>query len=78
MGLPSKISPVSQVSLKDGKTISFDEKTNNNSFQNFYANPYLVNKLPYAPKKFDLHLVSAYYKRFHHTENQKFTFPQTS
>ena len=35
LGLPSKITPVSQVSLKDGETISFDEKTNNNSFKNF-------------------------------------------
>ena len=26
-GLPSKITPVSQVSLKDGETISIDEKT---------------------------------------------------
>ena len=51
LGLPSKITPVSQVSLKDGETISFDEKTNNNSFKNFYANLALnlVNKLPHAP-----------------------------
>ena len=51
LGLPSKITPVSQVSLKDGETISFDEKTNNNSFKNFYDNLALnlVNKLPHAP-----------------------------
>ena len=38
LGLPSKITPVSQISLKDGEKIFFDEKTNNNSFENFYAN----------------------------------------
>ena len=71
LGLPSKITPVSQVSLKDGETISFDEKTNNNSFKNFYANLALnlVNKLPHAPNKFDLDSVLAYYKRFLNTEN---------
>ena len=80
LGLPSKITPVSQVSLKDGETISFDEKTNNNSFKNFYAYLALnlVNKLPHAPNKFDLHSVLAYYKRFLNTENQKFTFSPTS
>ena len=80
LGLPSKITPVSQVSLKDGEKISFDEKTNNNSFKNFYANLALnlVNKLPHAPNKFDLDSVLAYYKRFLNTENQKFTFSPTS
>ena len=79
LGLPSKITPVSQVSLKDGETISFDEKTNNNSFKNFYANLALnlVNKLPHAPNKFDLDSVLAYYKRFLNTENQNFTFSPT-
>ena len=80
LGLPSKITPVSQVSLKDGETISFDEKTNNNSFKNFYANESLnlVKKLPHVPNKFDLHSVLAYYKRFLNTENQSFTFSPTS
>ena len=36
--LPSKITLASQVSLKDGEKISFDEKPNNNSFKNFYGN----------------------------------------
>ena len=35
LGLPSKITPASQDSLKDGGETSFDEKTNNNSFKNF-------------------------------------------
>ena len=58
----------------------FDEKANNNSFKNFYANLALnlVNKLPHAPNKFDLDSVLAYYKRFLNTENQKFTFSPTS
>ena len=78
LGLPSKITPVSQVSLTDEETILFDEKTN--SFKNFYTNLALnlVNKLPHAPNKFDLHSVLAYYKRFLNTENQKFTFSPTS
>ena len=79
LGLPSNIMPVSQVSLKDGEKISFDEKTNNKSFKNFQANLALnlVNKLPHAPNKFDLDSVLAYYKRFLNTENHKFTFLPT-
>ena len=79
LGLPSKITPVSQVSLTDGETILFDEKTNNNSFKNFYANLALnlVNKLPHVRNKFDLHSLLAYYKRFLNTENQKFPFSPT-
>ena len=58
----------------------FDEKTNNNSFRNFYANLALnlVNKLPHVPNKFNLDSVLAYYKRFLNTEDQKFTFSPTS
>ena len=68
------------MSLKDGKKILFDEKTNNNSFRNFYANLALnlVNKLPHAPNKFNLDSVLAYYIRFLNTEDQKFTFSPTS
>ena len=32
LDLPSKIAPVSQISLKDEEKIFFDEKANNNSF----------------------------------------------
>ena len=80
LGLQSKITPVSQVSLKDGEKILFSEKTNNNSFKNFYINLALnlVNKFPHAPNKFDLDSVLGYYKRFLNTENQKFTFSPTS
>ena len=80
LGLPPKINTDSQVSLKDGETISFDEKTYNNSFKNFYTNLALnlINKLAHAPNKFALHSVLAYYKRFLNTENQKFTFSPTS
>ena len=72
--------PVSQISLKDGGKISFDEKANNNSFKDFYANlaPNLGNKLPHAPNKISLDSVLAYDKRFSNTENQKFTFSATS
>ena len=81
LGLPFKITPVSQISLKDGKKISFDQKTNNNSIKHFYANLTLnlANKLPHAPNKFDVDSILAYYKRFLNTENHKhkFTFSPT-
>ena len=69
---------LSSFSQKCGK-ISFDEKANNNSFQNFSANLALnlVNKLPHVTYKFNLDSVLAYYKRFLNTENQKFTFSPT-
>ena len=58
----------------------FDEKTNINFFNNFYANLALnlVKKLPHAPKKFDLHSVLTYYKRFLNTDNQQLTFSPIS
>ena len=70
---------LSSFSQKCGK-ISFDEKANNNSFQNFSANLALnlVNKLPHVTNKFNLDSVLAYYKRFLNTENRKFTFSPTS
>ena len=37
LGLPFTITQVSQVSLRDKKKISIDQKVNNNSFKNFYA-----------------------------------------
>ena len=68
--------PISQVSLKGGEKILFDEKTNNNSFKNFYTNLALnlVNKFPHALKNFDLDSVLAYYNRFLNKENQKYFF----
>ena len=74
VGLQSKVTPVYQVSLKDGETISFDENTNNNSVKSFNANLALnlVNKLPHTPNNFDLGPVIAYYKRFRNTENKNF------
>ena len=62
------------------KKMSFDEKTNNNSFKTFYTNlaVNLVNKLLHAPNKFDLDSIFVYYKRFLNTENEKFTFLPTS
>ena len=59
-----------------GKQFRLMKKQINNSFKNFYTNLALnlVNKLPHAPKKFDLHSFLAYYKRFLYTVNQTFTF----
>ena len=38
LGLPSKITPIAQISVKDGGKISFNEKSNKNSLKNFYVN----------------------------------------
>ena len=64
LGLPSKITPVSQVSLQDGGKNRLMKKTNN-PFKNFCASLALnlFNKLPHAPNKFDSDSVLAYYKR---------------
>lgn len=61
LGLPSKIMPISQISFKVGKKISFDEKTNNKCFKNLYANLSLnlVNKISHPPNKFNLDSVFA-------------------
>ena len=71
LGLPSKITPVSQVFLEDEEKTLFDEKTNSNFLKKFYANLALnlVNKLPYGPNKFYLDSVLIYYKKFLNTEN---------
>ena len=66
IGVPSEITPVSQISLKDEEKTSFDEKTNNNSFTNFYAN--LALNLVYKPPHADS--VLAYYERFLNTEHK--------
>ena len=80
LGLPSTITQVSQVSLRDKKRISIDKKANNNSFKNFYASLALnlVNKLPHVSNIFDLDSLLAYSKKILNTENQKFTFSPTS
>ena len=61
LGLPSKIMPISQISFKVGKKISFDEKTNNKCLKNLYANLALnlVNKISHPPNKFNLDSVFA-------------------
>ena len=82
LGLPSKVILVSQISLKDGGKMSFDEKANNNSFKNFNANLALnlLSKLPRASNIFNLDslTIKDFYKRFLNTENQKFTFSPAS
>ena len=79
LGLQSKITSVSQVSLKDCEKVSFDEKTNNNSFYNLYASLALnlVNTLPLPPNQINLDSVLGYYEGFLNAENQKFTFSPT-
>ena len=76
LDLSSKMTLISQVSLKGAEKILLEEKTNNTSFKNFYTNLALnlVNKFPHALKNFDLDLVLAYYNRFLNKENQKYFF----
>ena len=63
LSLLSKITPVSQTFLNNEEKISFHEKTNNNSFKNFYTNLALnlVNKIPNAPNKCYLDSFLTYY-----------------
>ena len=75
LGFTAKITPVSLSSLKDGEKYD-DEKANNTTFKNFYI-IFILNvfsELLYAPNKFNLESVLAYYKRFLNREKQWLTF----
>ena len=64
MGLSAKSSSVTKICLKDGEKLSFDSKTNANTFCNFYSNlaGELLKKLPTPPKIFGLDTVKLYYQ----------------
>ena len=79
MGLSAKSSSDKKVCLKDGEKLSFDSKTNANTFCSFYANLAgdLLKMLPTPPKKFGLDTVKLYYEK-RNIDNLNFKFNYTT
>ena len=79
LGLPSKSDPQSDICLmKDGK-LSFDHKTNAETFKDFFSNlaSNLVAKLPMPSNKFGMETVKNYYKD-KNLEQNNFVFKPTN
>ena len=77
LGLPSKKgSNMANVCLKKDDKINFDEKTNANSFKDFYCNlaSDLLHKLPPPSKKFGITSVRNYYQTILNQLPFKFKF----
>ena len=64
LGLPSKKGSISKICLKKDDKISFDDKTNVNTFKEFYCNlaNELLAKLPPPSKRFGITSVRKYYQ----------------
>ena len=64
LGLPSKKGSISNICLKKDDKINFDDKTNANTFKDFYCNlaSDLVEKLPPPSNKFGITSVRNYYQ----------------
>ena len=64
LGLPSKKRSISNICLKKDDKISFDDKTNANTFKEFYCNlaSDLVAKLPSPSNRFGITSVRKYYQ----------------
>ena len=64
LGLPSKKGTISNICLKKDDKICFDDKTNANTFKEFFCNlaSDLVAKLPPPSKRFGLDTVRSYYQ----------------
>ena len=79
MGLSAKSSSDTKICLKDGEELSFDSKTNANTFCSFYSNLAgdLLKKLPTPPKKFGLDTVKLYYQN-RNIDNLNFTLNYTT
>ncbi len=79
MGLNAKSSSDTKICLKDGEKLSFDSKTNANTFCSFYSNLAgdLLKKLPTPPKKFGLDTVKSYYQN-RNIDNLNFTLNYTT
>ena len=79
MGLSGKSSSDSKMCLKDGQKLSFDSKTNANTFCNFYSNlaGELLKKPPTPPKKFGLDTVKLYYQNLN-IDNLNFALDYTT
>ena len=79
MGLSAKSNSDTKICLKDGEKLSFDPKTNANTFCSFYSNLAgdLLKKLPTPPKKFGLDTVKLYYQN-RNINNLNFAFNYTT
>jgi hypothetical protein len=66
LGLSSKTNCRSKICLKTNENLSFDPKTNANTFMKFYSNlaSDLVKQLPTAPNKFGIDTVKKYYEKY--------------
>ena len=64
LGLPSKKGTISNICLKKDDKICFDDKTNANTFKEFFCSlaSDLVAKLPPPSKRFGLDTVRSYYQ----------------
>ena len=76
LGLPSKKGSVSNICLKKNDKISFDDKTNANTFKDFYSNlaSDLVDKLPPPSNRFGMTSVRKYYQNISYLIPSKFNF----
>lgn len=79
MGLPSKNEGQAKICLGKQGDISFDPKSNAETFKNFYANLAidLVRKLPLPTNRFGTNSVKEYYKNLN-LENNNFMFTPTT
>ena len=79
MGLSAKSNSDTKICLKDGEKLSFDPKTNANTFCSFYSNLAgdLLKKLTTPPNKFGLDTVKLYYQN-HNINNLNFAFNYTT
>ena len=76
LGLPSKKGTISNICLKKDDKICFDNKTNANTFKEFFCNlaSDLVAKLPPPSKRFGLNTVRSYYQDILDLLPSKFKF----
>ena len=76
LGLPSKKSSSFNICLAKDNKIHFDDKTNSNTFKEFYCNlaSDLVNKLPPPSRKFGMNSVHNYYQHILDLLPNKFKF----
>ena len=75
LGLSEKSKTSSKICLGNDRNLSFDPKTNAETFMIFFSNlaKNLVNKLPIAPNRFGLDTVKNYYEKLN-LEGKDFSF----
>ena len=62
----SRRNTTSKICLEINNDLSFDAKTNAETFKKFFSNlaTYLVNKLPPVPNRFGMDIVKNYYEKY--------------